>query len=244
VARFPAHDVIDLGVIFTDADFTNEAATTVSGSTNGAGAVDFADASLAGAATIDLGASGKLIAHIKVEGKWYYYWDRSGNGTMANTGGLNGGVDYTTHDVLVAIFNKDSSGVTNSTVINADGNYGTTDTYGFATINSVNLALPKAGGVIGTVYGSKGIGAYQPGTAIAKNTVADNPTYDDLLAVWDSRNGTSTGTLTSGTPSGWLANNYWSATPSASGHACVNLNNGNVNDNNDTNNNYVALEVL
>ena len=45
-------------------------------------------------------------------------------------------------------------------------------------------------------------------------------------------------------PPGWQANNYWSATPSASGHANVNLNNGNVNDNNDTNNNYVALQVL
>ena len=47
-------------------------------------------------------------------------------------------------------------------------------------------------------------------------------------------------------PSGWNNNNYWSATPSASGHANanVNLNNGNVNDNNDNNNNYVAFEVL
>ena len=45
-------------------------------------------------------------------------------------------------------------------------------------------------------------------------------------------------------PSGWNNNNYWSATPSASGHANVNLNNGNVHDNNDNNNNYVAFEVL
>jgi hypothetical protein len=45
-------------------------------------------------------------------------------------------------------------------------------------------------------------------------------------------------------PSGWLASIYLSATPSASGHARVNLNNGNVYDNNDTNNNYVPLEVL
>ena len=46
------------------------------------------------------------------------------------------------------------------------------------------------------------------------------------------------------TPSGWNANNYWSATTSTSGHADVDLNNGNVNDNNDTNNKYVALQVL
>jgi len=41
------------------------------------------------------------------------------------------------------------------------------------------------------------------------------------------------------TPSGWNANNYWSATTSDSGHANVNLNNGNVNDNK-----YVAVQVL
>ena len=46
------------------------------------------------------------------------------------------------------------------------------------------------------------------------------------------------------TPTGWNANNYWSATPSASGHANVNLNNDKVNDNKDNNNKYGALQVL
>ena len=38
---------------------------------------------------------------------------------------------------------------------------------------------------------------------------------------------------------GW-ANNIWSASPTPSGHANINLNNGNANDKPDSNNNYVA----
>jgi hypothetical protein len=41
-------------------------------------------------------------------------------------------------------------------------------------------------------------------------------------------------------PSGWNNNNYWSATPSASGHANVNLNNGNLNDRPDADFRYAA----
>jgi hypothetical protein len=40
---------------------------------------------------------------------------------------------------------------------------------------------------------------------------------------------------------GWALNNTWSSTANGSGnHYNVNLNNGNVNWNNDTNNNYVS----
>ena len=45
-------------------------------------------------------------------------------------------------------------------------------------------------------------------------------------------------------PSGWNNNNYWSATPSASGHAIVYLSNGNASDNLVNYFNYVAFEVL
>ena len=45
-------------------------------------------------------------------------------------------------------------------------------------------------------------------------------------------------------PSGWNNNNYWSATPSGSGHASVNLPTGHVFDSNDTINRFVAFEVL
>ena len=40
-------------------------------------------------------------------------------------------------------------------------------------------------------------------------------------------------------PGGW-ANNIWSAAPTPSGHANINLNNGNLNDKPDGNNNYVS----
>jgi hypothetical protein len=40
---------------------------------------------------------------------------------------------------------------------------------------------------------------------------------------------------------GWTLNNTWSSTPNSAGnHYNVNLSNGNVNANNDTNNNYVT----
>ncbi len=47
-----------------------------------------------------------------------------------------------------------------------------------------------------------------------------------------------------GLPSGWGYGHYWSATPSASGHAYVFLSHGYVGDTNDGNYNYVAFEVL
>ena len=71
---------------------------------------------VAGDAVIDLGSYGKLIAPVQVEGAWYYYWDRSGNGTSADTGSLNGGLDYTTHDVLDGIFTSTLSEVNAGTV--------------------------------------------------------------------------------------------------------------------------------
>jgi len=69
----------------------------------------------------------------------------------------------------------------------------------------------------------------------------NNRDYTGLLDVWDQYN---TGFQTSGAPSGWVNNEYWSATPSTNGHAAVRLNNGSVNLSNDFSNSYVALEVL
>ena len=45
-------------------------------------------------------------------------------------------------------------------------------------------------------------------------------------------------------PSGWNNNNYWSATPSASGHASVGLTYGYVSDYVGNRYSYVAFEVL
>ncbi len=213
---------------------------------NNATALDFtvqSSGGVAGQSVIDLGSYGKLIAPVQVDGgKWYYFWDRSGDGTSANTGSLNSGLDLITHDVLDGIFNQDINGV-----VGGGGN--TSDTYRYATINGVHLALPTAGGVTSPPYGAGGLGSFQPGTAVGSATAANgsnavNATYDDLLAVWDAYNGTGAGvSFADGTPSGWLANHYWSATPSASGHAYVALTFGGVFDVN-AYVNYVALQVL
>ena len=187
----------------------------------------------AGQSVIDLGSYGKLIAGVQVEGKWYYYWDRSGDGTNANTGSLNGGDDYTTHDVLDGIFKYDING-------NLDTDSNTDNTYRYATLNGVKVALPTYGGANATATDT----GFKAGTAVSNNTTTDNPTYNDLLAIWDSYNGTTTEGYTEGTPSGWTASYYWSATTSTSGHADVYLYFGYVNDSGDTYDIYVALQVL
>lgn len=220
---------------------------------------------------IDLGVNGKLVAPIQVDGgKVFYYWDRSGNGTSSDAGSLNTG-DWTQHNTLDAIFNKDVNGVVNTTVQNVDGNYGTTDTYRFGSLfdtsgNEIQLALPTIGGMTSPPFGSRGINDIQIPTYVGSVTGtggnigsdgsnAVNSTYNDLLAVWDAYNGTQnngswlaygaqTGLPDSGgTPPGWRDHYYWSATPSASGHARLSMAGANVDDEADTTFDYVALEV-
>jgi len=95
--------------------------------------------SIAGQSEIFLGAFGKLIRPVQADGgNWYYYWDRSGNGEST-------GNDSTTHNVLDAIFNQDINGNVNP-VRNVDNSFESTDTYRYATINGVSLALPTVGG--------------------------------------------------------------------------------------------------
>jgi hypothetical protein len=179
---------------------------------------------------IDLGGSGKLIAPIQVEGKWYYFWDRNGDST-------SNGSDITTHDVLDAIFNNDINGVTNTTVPNADGLFGTTDTYRYATINGVQVALPT--------LGTTSTSGLKAGSSASGTGTADNPTYNDMLVIWDALNGTGTGTNVSGLPPGWINSNYHSATTTATGHAYFAFSNGGVTTTADnTSNSYVALQVL
>jgi hypothetical protein len=189
-----------------------------------------------GQSVIDLVSSGKLIAPVQVEGQWYYYWDRSGDGTVADTGTRNGGIDRATHDQLDLLFTKDSSGATGGA-----GN--TTDTYRYATINGVAVALPTA---------TLGLGTNLNGTSYSDAGATSNGTtsitYDSLLAVWDAFNGTGTGTGLNGTPPGWFSGNveYWSASPgtSADTHVAVQLINGAVASTSDTASAYVALMVL
>jgi hypothetical protein len=179
---------------------------------------------------------GNLIAPVQVDGgKWYYFWDGSGDGTSANVGSLNGGIDTATHDQLDAIFNQDINGV-------IGGIPNTSDTYRYATINGVHLALPKYGSQ--SVLTSTQSYISSQGTSIGAGSNSTNNSYDDLLAIWDAFNGTGTQTNISGTPTGWQSNYYWSASSSNLGHALVGLSTGYVWNYPDTNNYYVAVQVL
>jgi hypothetical protein len=219
------NDTLDITAGFAK-DVAGNAATT-DAVANAALTITTPPAAVAGDAEIDLGASGKLIAPVQVEGKWYYFWDRSGNGGPD-------GADITTHDVLDGIFNQDINGT-----VGGGGN--TTDTYRYATLNGVQLALPSANG--GIAY-PQGIGNVQNGTAATGTGTTNNSDFEELLAIWDTHNGTGTGTSITGTPSAWQAASYWSATPSALGHAVVALNIGYVYDGHDGTDSYVALQVL
>ncbi|MEI8159324.1 MAG: cadherin repeat domain-containing protein, partial [Burkholderiales bacterium] len=203
----------------------------------------------AGQSVIDLGSFGKLIAPVQVDGgKWYYYWDRSGDGTSADIGTLNGGVDYTTHDALDVIFNQDINGVVNTTVQNADGFYGTTETYRYATLNGVRLALPTVGAAVTSAsFISTGVGSlYANDLHFGSNAV--NQTYNDFMAIWDAYNGQSVGaTGIPGIPAdgGIDGNSYWTATPGQNGHDSVLLQHGSVQDyEGDATLHRVALQVV
>ena len=114
------------------------------------------------------------------------------------------------------------------------------------TLNGVQLRLPTDGLADSTLTS----GGFNPGTSWSNATPgwntdpSSNATYDDLYAIWDAFNGTGSGTNMTGVPSGWNGGGYWSATPSASGHARVDLYGGNVYDIPDYGSGNVAFEVL
>ncbi|MCE2681180.1 MAG: cadherin repeat domain-containing protein, partial [Burkholderiales bacterium] len=196
-----------------------------------------------GQAVIDLGGYGKLIAPVTVEGKTYYYWDRSGDGVARNgTGTENESVDYTDHQTLDRIFKYSSDfTTTNPAGFGAD----TTNTYRYATLNGVKLALPTYGGPV-DANGKSASTTSRAGTAVADGTT-ENGTYDDLLAIWDAFNGSGTTTNASGIPSGWLGGDvfYQSATnASADSHQRINLNSGLTAPLSNTIDGYVVLQVL
>lgn len=199
------------------------------GGGGGDGASSEQTPSSAGQPVIDLGSYGKLIAPVQVEGRWYYYWDRSGDGSTANSGTLNGGTDVTTHNTLDGIFTQDANG-------NANPGSDTNNTYRYATLNGVRVALPT--------HGENGVRATLRGGTTVSSGADFNYEYDDLLAIWDAFNGSASATGINGTPPGWPASNYLSSTPSDSGHASVHFNMGGVYDDLDHFAAYVALEVL
>jgi hypothetical protein len=221
-----ADNVYNITVTATDADnnaTTQAVAITVTNVADTAGATSF-----------NLGIYGNLIAPVQVEGKWYYFWDLSGNGTNTNAGSLNNGNDFVNHDFLDAIFNQDING-------NVGGSGNTTETYRYATLSGLKLALPTDGLTTSTTLPAT---VNAPGTSASGTGATVNTTYDDLLAVWDAFNGTGTGTLTSGIPTGWLNAAYWSATPSAAGHTYVSMTGVDTAIADTAANTYVALQVL
>ena len=188
--------------------------------------------SKAGAPTLDLGSYGKLINGVQVEGNWYYVWDRNGDG-LHNGATFNSKIDTVTFTQLASDLGTTASEITESN-----------RTF---TINGVTVKLPTYGGAVdasgkATATGKVNGTTYSvPGNDSTPNS---NTTYNDLLAIWDAKNGTQTTNNTAGVPAGWNGNAYyWSATPSASGHAGVLLGNGDVADLT-VYNGYVAFQVL
>jgi hypothetical protein len=87
----------------------------------------------------------KLIAPLEVDGKWYAFWDLNNSGTATPSAWSLGG-DTETHNELDRIFKNASDFTTvNPTWTNVETAVNnTTDTYRFATVNSVKLALPTS----------------------------------------------------------------------------------------------------
>jgi len=172
------------------------------------------------------GEYGNLINPIYIDNdndglkdSWFYFWDKSGD-AVANS------ADKTTHDITIdGLFNHDINGIINSTMTNTDGAYGTTNDYRYATIDGIKLALL-----------TNGLGSEQGG-----RDLYDNVSVSDLAEIWDSFN---VGVGTNGTPNGWASDYYLTASENSSGHAYISLANGHFADDNDTENYYVALQVL
>lgn len=190
-----------------------------------------------GQEVISLGDMGQLMLPVHVDGKWYYLWDLNGDSAINDDENTNGkydrdgaeynpaGVGYQfdalNHSVLDALFVKDANGNTEN-ANNPVGDLGETDhTFHFAQIAGVNLALPTLGHG-GTQVSADGYGGVS--TSVDNSTPGqNNPSFDDLFAIWDAHNGSDDGLSgISGLPSAWADGYYWSATPTEAGfHAAI-----------------------
>ena len=185
---------------------------------------------------IDLGDDGQLINPVFVDGNWYYYWDRDGDGE-GKIEGASDLQDTFTHDELDAIFMYDADGN-----LRPDNLTDTNDTYRYAELGGYQVALPT--------YGAETYGV-QAGTEIDNNPKGEiNPYYDDLVAIWDAFNGSGiTTTTTPGTPEGWSEGFYWSASQYPIGddqdnHYSMDLTNGLGGTNGDHDTYWAAVQVV
>lgn len=204
-------------------------------------------------ATIDLGPNyGQLINPVNVDGRWYYYWDLSGDGTSSNTQGEGyikpalasqlGAVygDALNHNMLDLLFDEDIHGNKEAGSLRSPDFRGTDDTYRYATLNGVRVALPTVG-----INPFDDEDAF-PSTAVDNIPAGEiNPAYNDLLAIWDASNGNGVGrTNISGVPAGWSNGEYWSASEKGTLHAAVDFRWGAVDAQMDYELCHVALEVI
>ncbi len=183
-------------------------------------------------AIIDLGDNGNLIHPVFVDGNWYYYWDKDGDGEGEINGASDMG-DWFTHDQLDAIFVNDVNDNHRPGNLND-----TTDTFRYTELGEYEVALPTYGAV---TYG------VQAGTVIDNNPQGEiNPTYDDLVAIWDAFNGGGVTTTTNpGVPSGWSQGIYWSATQyDLNKHYTMDLTNGLGGTNGEHDTYWVAVQVI
>ena len=127
-----------------------------------------------------MGSYGQLIAPVQVEGKWYYYWDRNDNGN--NTGdyyNYNASSGFFPLSEIYNLFKQDINGAAGAS---------TNDTYRYATVNGIKLALPTFGVnyqslAIVHPFGVNDGTRVLPGTPVYDQSATNN--YDDLRAKWD-----------------------------------------------------------
>jgi hypothetical protein len=218
--------------------------------------------------------SGSLINAVLVDdNRIFYAWDVNNNGghgvgdmiELSGTSGLaafmgKGASSNVTEDVASRSFSLNGINLRLPT----DGNPASVNHVDPANlVSGTNFADARDIYIPGNPVNA--LGTLHAGWYVAQGTAntaqqlhgdtSENPAYDDLLAIWDAFNGSGQGnsvyngsawlSLNAGAPSDWgTLSRYWSATPSASGHAIVGLDAGVLFDNSDISTRYVAFEVL
>ena len=167
----------------------------------------------AGQAVIDLGIYGNLISPLQVEGKWYYQWDMNADGVIdPNVSREATPTNKLTDDFQVmAWLEQEFFG--GASVTENNRNF---------TVDGVDVALPTIGAQTVTDLQLYEGTAWSTGTPNYDTDPQSNPSYDDLLAIWDAFNGTATDSGAEGLPAGWYqpADVYASANQiSATDHA-------------------------
>jgi hypothetical protein len=184
------------------------------------------------ASVIGLGAGkGQLINGVQVEGKWFYTWDKNADGNLSSAS------DLVSLDDLATTFLGVGKSGSDFTVAAIDRKF---------VINGVNLALPTVGIDVPPATSTQMNGTALSNSSFRSSSTPDsNPTYDDLLSVWDSFNGTGTGQNDRGVPPGWDANlAYWTANAaSGTNHYVTNMH-GIVDVNSNLTQNFAVFQVL